>query len=233
MRGLFGTGALALIVALGAASQGCVSLHTYDDQKRRIQALEAAYQGADTMVGNYRDALDGRDARIAELEAEMGEARSRVEQATEAVAAHRSKLQSQYEDMLGELRAEGGGTFVVNESTGGVVLENDIFFAPGQAELKQDALGPLDELIAELRKDEFADAIVEIAGHTDSDPISRSGWDDNYQLAAERARAVLLHFRGEGISAERIYLSGYGPYQPRSSDKSENRRVEIVLHDPR
>ncbi len=73
--------------------------------------------------------------------------------------------------------------------------------------------------------------IAELNVRSDADPIRRSGWKDNYQLSAERARAVLLYFMEKGIAQERIFLSGYGLTRPRSSEKSDNRRVEIVLHE--
>lgn len=225
---------LLVLLALGAftlATQGCVSLHTYDELKKREEALIAAYKAADTVVGNLKQQIAERDQRYRELAKQVESARGRIQAANAAIEAERSQLQKQYETMLQELRAEGGGTFVINESTGGVVLENDIFFAPGKANLKQEALGALTALIAKLNEPKFAAARIEVAGHSDSDPITHSKWSDNYQLSAERARAVLQHFVGQGVSPDRIYLSGYGPTRPRADEKSENRRVEIVLHE--
>jgi chemotaxis protein MotB len=215
-----------------------VGLHTYDDQQRRIQALEAAYEGADTTVGRYKQALDARDQRIRDLEGRIQKlggvvqaANANVKAAGEAIERERSRLQEQYRSVLEELRTAGGGDFVINEQTGGLVLENDIFFAPGRADLKQEALALLDGLIEKLGGPELGQAEIEVAGHTDADPILRSGWKDNYQLSAERARAVLVYFTEKGIGTERIFLSGYGLTRPRSSEKSDNRRVEIVLHE--
>ncbi|GIW71594.1 MAG: hypothetical protein KatS3mg102_1136 [Planctomycetota bacterium] len=219
---------LTLLLAVGGS--GCVSLHTYDEQNRKIEALTAAVAGADKAIGRLKQQLQSRDGALRAKEQELAALRTRLQSQSSALAAERESLQAQYQQMLQELRAEGGTSFTINQQTGGIVLENDIFFASGKAELRPEAKRSLDGLIGKLNEPDFAGCEIEIAGHTDSDPIARSGWKDNYQLAAERARAVLLYFIERGIAPERIYLSGYGPTRPRSNDKSENRRVEVVLH---
>jgi chemotaxis protein MotB len=228
-KGRFILGAAA--AALVGASQGCVSLNAYEEAREREKALIHAYQGANTLVGNYKQKLDEAHARIREMNGQVEQAAGRVQAANAAIDQERPKLQSDYQRMLEELRAEGSGAFVINQSTGGIVLSNDIFFSPGKAELKPESLASLDALIAKLEEPRFQGARFEVAGHTDEDPITHSGWKDNYQLSAERARAVLLHFVKRGVDPKRAYLSGYGPTRPRSQEKSENRRVEIVLHE--
>jgi len=225
------TTALLLVLVCGFMSEGCVSLFTYENEKKEKEALLRAYKAADTVVGNYKKEIATRDARIRELQKLVSTARTRVQAANSAIDQERSALKEQYERMVKELKAEGGGAFTINQATGGIVLENDIFFSSGRAVLKPDAAQALDGLIGKLNDPKFSGARIEVAGHTDSDPITRSKWSDNYQLSAERARAVLNYFIERGVTADRIYLSGHGPTQPRSQDKSENRRVEIVLHD--
>jgi chemotaxis protein MotB len=221
---------LSAALALLVGAQGCVGLHTYDDQNRKIEALQTIAAGADTAIGNYKRQLSEKDAKIRGLEAHLGNTRQSLAAQQSVLAQERDSLEQQYQRMVDELRADGGMQFVINQQTGGIVLENDIFFSSGKAELRPEARTSLDGLIAKLGTSEFSDTDIEIAGHTDSDPITRSGWDDNYQLSAERARAVLLYFVERGIGAERVFLSGYGYTRPRSNEKSENRRVEVVLH---
>ncbi len=222
-------------ICLGAAlvfgAQGCVGLHTYDEQNRKIEALETIAAGADTAIGNYKRELAAKDRKIRSLEAQVSRLQHNLSSQQHVLAQQRESLEQQYQRMIDDLRKEGGMQFVINEQTGGVVLENDIFFAPGKAELRPEARAALDGLIDRLKGEAFRDTEIEIAGHTDADPIAHSGWKDNYQLSAERARAVLLYFVERGIAPERIHLSGYGYTRPRSqTDKSQNRRVEVVLH---
>lgn len=225
---------LGLILGLSAITvlaQGCVSLHTYDEQNRRIEALEAAYKGADAVVGRLNVELAAKEKQVAAKQRQLDAAMGQINATNTALTQERSDLQAQYARMVEELRVEGAGTLVINEETGGVVLEGDIFFLPGRAELQTASTGALDGLIARLKQGEFEQAVIEVAGHADSDPIERSGWDDNYQLASERARGVLNYFLSQGVAAERLYISGYGTTKPRSmTEKAQNRRVELVLH---
>ncbi len=219
-------------VAVAAAAQGCVSLATYDKQEKEIEALRAAYAGADNAVGQKQKQIDMLRIENESLRKQLAVADQRVANATAVVEAKYNKLQEEYQRMLEELRAgPGGEALEVNKSTNGVVLSDEIYFLPGKAELRGNKPQILDKLIEKLRSPEFAHAHIEIAGHTDSDPIKHSGWKDNYQLSCERARNVLLYFMQKGIPAERLHIAGYADTRPRSQKKSENRRVEIVLFE--
>ncbi len=75
---------------------------------------------------------------------------------------------------------------------------------------------------------------VDIVGHTDSDPIKKSGWKDNWQLSSERALAVLRYLNSKGMRADQIRAVAAGSAKPIASNsssdgKSRNRRVEIVV----
>ncbi len=227
-RGIMLVGALG---TLAAVAQGCVSYDMYERKVKEVEANKAAYMGADAAVANAKKEGDLAKLRVAALERELAAARQQLSNSDTVVAAKYNTLKEQYEQMIAQLKNEQGGEWTINRSTGGVVLEESVYFAPGRAELKAEKFAALDALIGKLRTGDFATATIEIAGHTDSDPISRSGWKDNYQLSAERARAVLVYFQKKGIGAERLFITGYGPTRPRSEKKSENRRVEIVLHE--
>jgi chemotaxis protein MotB len=77
------------------------------------------------------------------------------------------------------------------------------------------------------------DHLIRIDGHTDSDPIRRSKWDDNWQLAAERARQVLKVLIKQGVPKDRIFFAAFADTRPRATNKTtagkkQNRRVELV-----
>ena len=65
-------------------------------------------------------------------------------------------------------------------------------------------------------------------GHTDSDPIRRSGHKSNYHLGFERGFAVREYLISRGIDPSNISITSYGPDQSLGS-KSKSRRVEIVV----
>jgi chemotaxis protein MotB len=203
----------------------------YERKSKEAEGYQAAYMGADAVVANKQKEIDLLKLRVAALEREIATANQRASNADSVVLAKFNDLKAKYEQMVEELRNEQGGDFTINPSTGGVVLEDSIYFAPGKAELKSEKFPALDALIAKLQKGDLSTATIEVAGHTDADPISRSGWKDNYQLSAERARAVLVYFQKKGIGSERLFLSGYGQTRPRGAKKADDRRVEIVLHE--
>lgn len=221
-----------ILGALLATSQGCVSYDMYDRKCKEAEGFKDAYQGADAVVGNKQKEIDLLKLQLAAKDREVAEAQQRAQNASMVVDAKYKNLKEEYEKMIEQLRNEkDGGDFEINKSTGGVVLDDNVFFSPGKAELKADKFPALDALIGKLQKGELGTATIEIAGHTDADPIARSGWKDNYQLSAERARAVLVYFQKKGIDPTRLFLSGYGSTRPRGAKKNEDRRVEIVLHE--
>jgi len=115
-----------------------------------------------------------------------------------------------------------------------ITLESGITFASGSAKLTTSGRSILNRVASTLQA-KFPDRQIRLVGHTDSDPIKRSGFKDNWSLGFERARAVAVYFRDEGkISAERLALASRGPHEPVASNasadgKKKNRRVEIMI----
>ena len=223
-------GTVALL-AVAANTWGCVSLGTYEEQNRKIEALTNAYAGADNAVGQKQKQIDLLKLEIESMRRQVATADQRAANANIALQAKYNDLQDQYQKLMEELKAGSGGDIEINKKTNGLVLSDDIFFMPGKAELRGEKTAILDKLISKLRSSEFAAAQIEIAGHTDTDPIQRSGWKENFQLWAERGRNILVYFARKGVPEDRLHVSGYGSTRPRSEKKAENRRVEIVLFE--
>jgi chemotaxis protein MotB len=115
-----------------------------------------------------------------------------------------------------------------------VTLPNAILFDSGKAELKGATSAELDHIYSVLQS-KYAGKLIEVVGHTDTDPIKKSKWQDNWELSAQRALTVMRYLMKKGISAENIKFAGRGPAQPIASNdtsagKAKNRRVEIVAH---
>ncbi|HYE04442.1 MAG TPA: OmpA family protein [Planctomycetota bacterium] len=108
-------------------------------------------------------------------------------------------------------------------------VESDVLFSPGKAVLTSKAKSTLDDVIRRI-KAEYPNHDIRVEGHTDADPISRSKdlWEDNWDLAGGRARAVLHYLHDHGIPESKLGFAGYADQRPRGSDKPRNRRVEIV-----
>lgn len=115
-----------------------------------------------------------------------------------------------------------------------VTLPNAILFDSGKATLKRATSRELDHIHSVLR-DKYSSKQIDVAGHTDTDPIKKSKWKDNWELSAQRALSVLRYLVKRGIPENKIQAIGCGQSQPiasnsTSSGKARNRRVEIVVH---
>ena len=115
-----------------------------------------------------------------------------------------------------------------------VTLQNTILFASGKAALKSTTSAELDHILSVL-KDKYAGKEIDVVGHTDTDPIRKSAWKDNWELSAQRALSVTRYLIEHGIADDLVRASGCGPARPvapntSSAGKARNRRVEIVVH---
>jgi chemotaxis protein MotB len=112
------------------------------------------------------------------------------------------------------------------------LLTDDVFFASGDASLKDGSL----ELLTRIGRlvDEEGRHPVIVEGYTDSQPIGTARFPSNWELSAARAAAVVRHFGEIGINPQRMSLAGHAAQHPIDTNatpqgRARNRRVEIVL----
>ena len=115
-----------------------------------------------------------------------------------------------------------------------VTLPNAILFDSGKANLRSTTSKELDHINSVL-KEKYPGREIEVAGHTDTDPITKSKWADNWELSAESALTVTRYLVQKGIPEGRIKAVGCGPARPvapnsNAAGKQKNRRVEIIVH---
>jgi len=112
-----------------------------------------------------------------------------------------------------------------------IAIEGDVLFASGKSELRKGAKSALAAIAGDV-KGRFSDREILVYGHTDNQPIKKSGWKDNFELSAQRALAVVRQLQSDGVPAARLVACGCGEHRPRSSNDSNegrqrNRRVEV------
>jgi chemotaxis protein MotB len=112
------------------------------------------------------------------------------------------------------------------------LLTDKVFFTSGQADLHPEA-HKLVSKIGGIVRDERTHPVV-VEGYTDSQPISNSRYQSNWDLSGARAAAVVNDFAKIGVLSARMTLQGYGAQVPVDSNstadgRAKNRRVEIVL----
>jgi chemotaxis protein MotB len=109
----------------------------------------------------------------------------------------------------------------------------EVLFDSGKAKLRQDSLSKLSK-VANVLNTTVADLNVGIEGHTDNEPIKKSGWKSNWELSTARALSVLHYLSEQSVNEPRLSAIGYGEYRPVASNdakagRQKNRRVEIVI----
>ena len=123
-----------------------------------------------------------------------------------------------------DIRKRGNDT-VIN-------LPSDVFFASGSATLNASGEKTMAKVAEYIRKN-HSGGMIRVEGHSDSDPIrkTKSKFHCNWELSFERAHAVTHFLIDKGhVDPHGLVCEAHGEFQPQStSDKSKNRRVEIVL----
>lgn len=174
--------------------------------------------------------------RLENLQSEREQLAGRISQDQQTI----KDLQVQIEKMHkspAEATGFGKGYDVAFDAAAGtitVTLPNTILFESGKAELKSVTSAELDHILSVL-KQKYSGKAIEVVGHTDSDPIVKSSWKDNWELSAQRALSVARYLVAHGISEAKIKATGCGSARPIASNataagKAKNRRVEIVVH---
>ena len=101
-------------------------------------------------------------------------------------------------------------------------------FETNSDKIRKDTYGVLNELAKALQTS-LPDAILVVAGHTDSKGSAKY----NLKLSQRRAQSVKNYLIKRGIAAQRLIAKGYGETHPVASNKtadgrSLNRRSEFI-----
>lgn len=109
----------------------------------------------------------------------------------------------------------------------------EVLFDSGRAILRKDSLPKLEKVSSVLNTT-VADLNIGVEGHTDNEPIKKSGWKSNWELSTARALSVLHFLSEKGVSEPRLAATGFGEYKPVADNgakdgRQKNRRVEIVI----
>ena len=196
--------------------------------KKKYEGINVENQNLKGLYDNCRANLESSASDKSKLNQELAKSIRTIEQLQKEIESRNISP--------GEASGFGNNMDVKLDAAAGtitVTLQNQLLFSAGKATLKKSTIGELDHITSVL-KQRYSSMPVDIVGHTDSDPIKKSGWKDNWQLSSERALAVLRYLNNKGIRADQIRAVAAGsakPIAPNSSTagKSRNRRVEIVV----
>ena len=222
-------------------STGCARMHKllFRKQAQQLETLQSqvtSLEGErDQLAGNVRDlnlmvAAGAADKDLSRKEAQrLEKLLAQYKEEEERRERDRAELDRALEGLEGIRRILGPEGDVI-------VMDNEVLFASGRAELSEESQIGLNEVAGYLLNHENLN--IRVDGHTDGVPIRASSWKDNYHLAAMRAHAVMVYLMERGVAPDRGFIAGHGANRPRTEPENpedpmaENRRVEILLIPP-
>jgi len=209
---------VALCLALVAVTMltGCT------DWKKKYEALNVEHQNLQGLLESERGKKGSLEAQAAQDQQTIADLQTQIDQRNTTPA---------------DATGFGPGYDVSFDPQAGtitVTLDNSILFDSGKATLKRATISELDHIYTVINS-KHAGRRIDVVGHTDNDPISKSNWKDNWELSAQRALTVTRYLAKKGLPADKIKASGCGSARPVASNssstgKAKNRRVEIVVH---
>jgi chemotaxis protein MotB len=247
--------ALAIMVAGGSLSTGCVSSSKHeatvkqltscrddlaktqverDDERKQKEAAQGELTTAKAERDGEKQKREKAEADFAVLNQNLNattqelESLRRQKAETEKRLAAQRALTERFRKMVdtGKIKISlRGGRMIVN-------LPSGVLFASGKADLSPEGKAVLGEVAGVLK--EFPDRRFVIAGHTDNAPLRGSKYKDNWELSTARSLTVTKYLIEAGVPPTALSAAGYGEFDPvgdntTDAGKQENRRIEIIL----
>ncbi len=209
MKNLLAVGPLAVIAILA----GC------DSTKDKVSLLEQENT-------ELRDQLSQRDKALESANTDLREANRMLREQEIMFDDELTTLASGVSSPTAFDGIEGVSTSVSGREVT-VTVASDVLFDSGRTSLKSNAKSSLDQ-VASVIQSRYPNRQVRVIGHTDSDPIRKSGHKSNYHLGFERGYAVRDYLISRGMDSSQVSITSFGPDQSLGT-KSESRRVEIVV----
>jgi chemotaxis protein MotB len=226
------------------AAQGKVSELTgqLEGEKRISARALAQVEVLNQQIAALRRQLAALEQTLDAAEKKDKDSQSRITELGQrlnlALAERVNELKQYRSDFFGKLREILGNRADVRIVGDRFVLQSEVFFDTGKADLKPEGRAELDKVadaLIELEKQIPADLawVLRVDGHTDVRPITGT-FKSNWDLSAARAISVVQYLVGKGISPQRLVAAGFGEFQPIDLGKTEdaygrNRRIEFKL----
>jgi chemotaxis protein MotB len=234
------------VVCLLVVASGCKSTdweQKYLEKEQENRALQEAFDSQNTSLAEndataegMRRELEQTEAEVAALARELSKRESQPvapapvpveDEAYQALLADYDRLQKQYGDLVR----------ITEDGNLEITLESSVTFSSGSYNLTSQGKRTLESVAKELIK-EFPNNAVRVIGHTDTDPIKKSPFKDNWELGSERAIEVVRYLAQQGVERTRMEPASRGEHSPIAENttqdgKKKNRRVEIVVIMPK
>jgi chemotaxis protein MotB len=213
------------------------SLQKSFDKLKNLSARETAelqnqLEAKNNELQIKEDALLKLDQELKEKQRLLIEREKRVNELEEAIRKKEAAVQLLKAKVANALRSfENKGLTVVQKNGKIYVsLEAKLLFKSGSTLVEAEGVRALVELGKALESEKDLEIIVE--GHTDTDKLNSSiSPKNNWELSVLRATSVVqILLNNSNMTPAQIMAGGRGEFLPvDESDKSKNRRIEVII----
>lgn len=208
------------------------------EQREQIRLLNEQLASLRQQLARIEEALEIAKKEVEAKEVVIADLGKQLNVALAGKVEELARYRSEFFGLLRDVLAGRSDIRIVGDR---FVFQSDVLFATASADLSDDAKRQLADIAAALT--EIAakippeiNWILQVDGHTDKRPINTPWFPSNWELSQARALAVVRYLIAQGIPAERLAATGYGPYQPIDPGEDEiayrrNRRIELRLTD--
>lgn len=204
------------------------------------QALASANWQSTMAAQQLQQALSAANQRLDNLRAERSQLQQRYIALLERQHGRRSPLSPEATERFKMLQQKYP-QFEFDPNTGVSRFANEILFASGSSEIRDEGRKILRDFAAIMNDGDASKLNILVVGHTDDRPIGhdyvRAHHPTNWNLSTDRSDAVVLELSRDGMRDTRMGAAGYSMYQPvvenkDASSRQKNRRVEIFVLAP-
>ena len=202
----------------------------------QVEILNQQIAALRRQLSTLETALDAAEQKDKESQNKIADLGQRLNLALAQKVQELTKYRS---DFFGNLRQILGNRPDMRIVGDRFVLQSEVFFDTGKADLKPEGDEELDKVagaLIELEKQIPTDIawVLRVDGHTDVRPISGGQFKSNWDLSAARAIAVVQYLIAKGVAPQRLVAAGFGEFQPIDTGTTEeayrrNRRIEFKL----
>ena len=202
----------------------------------RVDELNAQITTLREQLSRIAAALDVSEAKVKEQQGQIVELGKRLNLALVNKVEELARYRSEFFGRLREILGDRPDIRIVGDR---FIFQSEVLFAPGSAELGDNAKKELAPVITALKElsakiPPEINWILRVDGHTDRRPISNSQFPSNWELSTARAISVVRFAIEEGVPAARLATAGFAdkqPLDPRNAEDAyrRNRRIELKL----
>lgn len=207
-----------------------------ESARAQVALLNRQMEALREQIARLNQALEATEAKNKEQNVQISALGQRLNAALATKVQELSRYRSEFFGRLREVLGNHPGIRIVGDR---FVLQSELLFETGSADLEPQGHQQLDRLASTLielsqRIPKDIDWILRIDGHTDRVPIATARFPSNWELSTARAISVLRYLMARGLPPNRLAATGFGEYQPLDDRDDEiarrrNRRIELKL----